>query len=104
VGIVYILSISIGVEGGVIGGVGVYTFMGEGDRWSSFVQWDLREVRIAWHAHADPIQASQFQGSSWCMHGSRSSSGNPALNFSNTAGSSLWYSALHASVVNIVIQ
>ena len=31
-GIVYILSISIGLEGGVEGGVGVHTVIGEGDR------------------------------------------------------------------------
>ena len=32
-GIMYILLISMGMGGGVIGGVGVHTFMGEGDHW-----------------------------------------------------------------------
>ena len=89
-GIMYILSISIGVGGGVEGGVEVHTFIGNGDRRVVLVWWAFREVRIAWRVHADLIQASQVQGSSWCIQGSRSSSGNPDLNFSNTAGSSSW--------------
>ena len=90
-GIVYILSISIGTGGGIDGRVGVHTFIGEGDHCViSEVWWDFREVRIAWCAYADLVQASQFQGLSWCMQGSRSSSGRPDLNFSNTAGSSSW--------------
>ena len=89
-GIVYILSISMGMGGGVDGGVGVHTFIGEGDRRIVSIQWAFREVRIAWRTHADLIQASQFQGSSWCMQGSRSSSSKPDLNFSNTAGSFSW--------------
>ena len=49
--------------GGVVGGVGVYTIIGEGDHWAaSFVWWELREVRIAWHARVDLVQASQFRG------------------------------------------
>ena len=46
-GIVYILSISIRVGGGVEGGVGVHTFIGEGDRCMVLVWWAFREVRIA---------------------------------------------------------
>ena len=57
--IVYILSISIGVGGGVEGGVGVHTFIGEGDRCVVSVRWAFREVRIAWCVCADLIQASQ---------------------------------------------
>ena len=91
-GIVYSLSISIGirggVDGGVAGGVGVYTSIGEGERRVVSVWWAFREVRIAWRARADLVQASQFWGVSCCMQGSRSSSGRPDLNFSNTAGSS----------------
>ena len=83
----YILSISIAIGGGVEGGVGVHTFIGEGDRCVVSVWWVLSEVRIAWRIRADLAQASQFWGLSWCMQGSRSSSGNPNLNFSNTAGS-----------------
>ena len=83
----YILSISIGMGGGVDGGVGVHIFMGEGDRCVILVWWVFREVRIAWRARADLVQASQLQGSSWCTHGSRSSSSKLALNLSNTAGS-----------------
>ena len=63
-GIVYILSISIGVGEGVEGGVGVYTFIGEGSRCAVSVRWAFREVRIAWRIHADLVQASQLQGSS----------------------------------------
>ena len=56
----YILLISIGMGGGVDGGVGVHTFIGEGDCWAvSFVWWDSREVRIAWCACVDLVQASQ---------------------------------------------
>ena len=69
-GIAYILSISIGVGGGVEGGVGVHTFIGEGDRCVVSVWWAFREVRITWRACADFIQASQDQGSSWCIQGS----------------------------------
>ena len=58
-GIVYILSISIGVGGGVEGGVGVHTFIGEGNRCVVSVWWAFREVRIAWRARADLVQASQ---------------------------------------------
>ena len=69
----------------------MHTFIGEGDHWVMLlVRWVFRLVRIAWHARADLVQAFQFQGSLWCIHGSRSSSDNPALNFSNTAGLSLW--------------
>ena len=61
-GIVYILSISIGM-GGVDGGVGVHTFMGEGDHCVILqVQWDFRDVRIAWRVCVDSIQASQLRG------------------------------------------
>jgi hypothetical protein len=87
---VYILSISIGVGKGVDGGVGVHTFIGEGDRCvMSLAWWVFREVRIAWHIRVDLVQASQLRGLSWCMQGSRSSSGRPDLNFSSTAGSFL---------------
>ena len=58
-GIVYILSIFIGVGGGVEGGVGVYTFIGEGDHCVASVWWAFREVRIAWCIRADFVQASQ---------------------------------------------
>ena len=86
-GIVYILSISIGIGGDIGGGVGVHIFIGEGGRCVVSVWWALREVRIAWRVRTDLIQASQFWGISWCMQGSRSSSGKPDLNFSSTAGS-----------------
>ena len=79
----YILSISMGVEGGV----GLYIVIGEGDRRVTSIRWALKEVRIAWRARADLVQVSQSWGSSWFMQGSRSSSGSPDLNFSNTAGS-----------------
>ena len=58
----YILLISIGMGGGVDGGVGVHTFMGEGNCFVSSVQWLFKLVRIAWHAHMDLVQASQLQG------------------------------------------
>ena len=70
--------------------MGVYTFIGEGDRRIVSAWWAFREVRIAWRTRTDFVQASQFWGLSWCMQGSRSSSGRPDLNFSNTAGSSSW--------------
>ena len=89
VGIVYILLISMGLRGGVDTGVGVYTSMGEGDRCIASIQWAFREVRMAWRVHADFVHASQFWGLSWCIQGSRSSSGKPDLNFSSTAGSFL---------------
>ena len=51
-GIVYILLISIGVGGGIVGRVGVHTSIGEGDRWVvSMVRWLFRLVRMAWRAH-----------------------------------------------------
>ena len=90
-GVVYILLIFIGVGDGVVGRVGVHTFIGEGDHCvASHIRWDFKLVRMAWCACADLVQASQFRGSSWCIHGSRSSSDNLVLNFSNTAGLSLW--------------
>ena len=46
-GIVYILSTSIGIGGGVEGGVGVHTFIGEGSGCVVSVWWAFREVRIA---------------------------------------------------------
>jgi hypothetical protein len=47
VGIVYILSISIGVGGGVIGGVGVHSFIGDGEHWAGLlVQWAFRLVML----------------------------------------------------------
>ena len=50
-GIVYILSISVemgGVEGGVNGGVGRYSFMGEGVRWVNSLVWRaFKLVRMA---------------------------------------------------------
>ena len=63
-GIVYILSISMGVGGGVEGGVGVHTFIGEGDLCVVLVWWAFREVRIAWRVRADFVQAFQDRGSS----------------------------------------
>ena len=63
-GIVYILSISIGVGEGVDGGVRVHTFIGEGDRCVVSIRWVFKEVRIAWRVHADFVQASQDWGSS----------------------------------------
>ena len=63
-GIVYILSTSIGVERGVEGGVGVHTFIGEGDQCAVSIWWAFREVRIAWRVRADLVQASQDRGSS----------------------------------------
>ena len=61
-GIVYILSISIGVGGGVDGGVGVHTFIGKGDRCVASIWWVFKEVRIAWRVRADFVQASQDRG------------------------------------------
>ena len=89
-GIVYILSISIGTEESGDGGVERYCSMGKGERGDSIGQWVFIDVRMAWRLCADWVQASQFWGSLWCIHDSRSSSGKPDLNFSNTAGSSSW--------------
>ena len=63
-GIVYILSISIGIGEGVEGGVGVHTFIGEDGHGVVLVRWGFREVRIAWCIRVDLVQASQDRGSS----------------------------------------
>ena len=59
----YSLSIFMGVGGGVEGGVGVHTFIGEGDRCVVSVWWAFREVRMACRVRADLVQASQDRGS-----------------------------------------
>ena len=61
-GIVYILSISMGTGGGIDGGMEVHIFIGEGDHRVVSIWWLFREVRIAWCAHTDLVQASQFLG------------------------------------------
>ena len=88
-GIVYILLISIETRESGDGRVDGRLSIGEGERGGSIGRWVFIDMRMAWRLRVDRVQVSQFRGSSWCMHGSRSSSGKPALNFSDMAGSSL---------------
>ena len=62
IGMVYILSISIGISEVVDGGVERWLSMGEGEQGGLSGQWVFIDMRMAWHLHVDWVQASQFWG------------------------------------------